>query len=91
MKFSFQCHLLHVQKHSVLMIWLFIFCIYVDVRKIILTYVLTLLRGWWGRCKKKSPEEGREGGEKRRAQRARRARLLWRARRGSPLQARGAV
>ena len=35
---------------------------------------LTLLRGWWGRCEKNylRKEEGREGGEKKRAQRARR-------------------
>ena len=37
---------------------------------------LTLLRGWWGRCEKNylRKEEGREGGEKKRAQRARRTR-----------------
>ena len=37
---------------------------------------LTLSWVWWGRCEKNylPKEEGREGGEKKRAQRARRAR-----------------
>ena len=41
-----------------------------------LSLTLTLLRGWWGRCEKNylRKEEGREGGEKKRAQRARRTR-----------------
>ena len=42
----------------------------VDLRTLALT--LTLLRGWWGRCEKNylPKEEGREGGEKKRVQRA---------------------
>ena len=41
-----------------------------------LSLTLTLLRGWWGRCEKNylRKEEGREGGEKKRVQRARRTR-----------------
>ena len=37
---------------------------------------LTLLQGWWGRCEKNylPKEEGREGGEIKHAQRARRTR-----------------
>ena len=37
---------------------------------------LTLLRGWWGRCEKNylPKEEGKEGGEKKNGQRARRTR-----------------
>ena len=40
------------------------------------TLTLTLSWVWWGRCEKNylPKEEGREGGEKKRAQRARRAR-----------------
>ena len=40
------------------------------------TLTLTLLGGWWGRCEKNylRKEEGREGAEKKRAQRARRTR-----------------
>ena len=43
---------------------------------IVFNLTLTLSRAWWGRCEKNylPKEEGREGGEKKRAQRARRAR-----------------
>ena len=59
---------------------------------------LTLLRGWWGRCKKKlSPEGGRKGGWRKKARAARppdpglepgTCRVLGE---GPPLHARGAV
>ena len=49
------------------------------------------MRGWWGRCEKNylRKEEGREGGEKKHAQRARGTRDLPRARQGSPAARQG--
>ena len=58
-------------------IWEELFKIIKDKHDIDFTALtLTLLRGWGGRCKKNylRKEEGREGGEKKHAQRARRTR-----------------